>query len=74
MLGLCAIALVWLLRSGRIGRMNQGLSFMLILIGVVGLHYLYDPLEDGDHIWSMRRFVPVVLPGLLLIWQPPPTA
>ena len=66
-LGLCVIALVWLLRSGWTGRMNQGLSFMLILIGVVGLHYLYDPLEDGDHIWSMRRFVPVVLPGLLLI-------
>ena len=66
-LGLCVIALVWLLRSGRAGSVNQGLSFMLILIGVVGLHYLYDPLEDGDHIWSMRRFVPVVLPGLLLI-------
>ena len=64
---LCGIALVWLLRSGRAGRVNQGLSFMLLLLGVVGLHYLYDPLEDGDHIWSMRRFVPVVLPGLLVI-------
>ena len=64
---LCAAAFVWLLRSGLAGRANQGLSFMLILVGVVGLHYLYDPLEDGDHIWSMRRFVPVVLPGLLVI-------
>ena len=66
-LGLCLIAVVWLLRSGRAGRANQALSFMLLLIGVVSLHYLYDPLEDGDHIWSMRRFVPVVLPGILLI-------
>lgn len=66
-LGLCAIALVWLPWSGGAGRANQGLTFLLILVGVVGLHYLYDPLEDGNHIWSMRRFVPVVLPGLLLI-------
>ena len=64
---LCVIALVWLLRSGRAGQVNQGLSFLLLLLAVVSLHYLYDPLEDGDHIWSMRRFVPVVLPGLLLI-------
>ena len=66
-LALCAAALVWLLRSGRAGRADQGLAFLLLLAGVVSLHYLYDPLEDGDHIWSMRRFVPVVLPGLLLI-------
>ena len=64
---LCVVAIVWLLRSGIAGRANQGLSFTLLLIGVVSLHYLYDPLEDGDHIWSMRRFLPVVLPGLLLI-------
>lgn len=64
---LCVVASVWLLRSGMAGRANQGLSFTLLLIGVVSLHYLYDPLEDGDHIWSMRRFLPVVLPGLLLI-------
>ena len=66
-LALCAAALVWLLRSGRAGRADQGLAFLLLFVGVVGLHYLYDPLEDGDHIWSMRRFLPVVLPGLLLI-------
>ena len=64
---LCGIALAWQLRSVLAGRADQGLSFLLLLLGVVSLHYLYDPLEDGDHIWSMRRFVPVVLPGLLLI-------
>ncbi len=66
-LGLCFLGLLWLLWSGRAGRADQGLSFLLILTGVVSLHYLYDPLEPGEHIWSMRRFVPVVLPGLLAI-------
>ena len=66
-LGLCLMGLVWLLWSGRAGRAHPGLSFLLILTGVVSLHYLYDPLEAGDHIWSMRRFVPVVLPGLLVV-------
>ena len=67
-LGLCVVGLLWLLWSGRAGRADQGLSFLLILTGVVGLHYLYDPLEPGgEQIWSMRRFVPVVLPGVLAI-------
>ena len=67
MLGLCLVGLVWLLWSGRAGRAGQGLAFLLILTGVVSLHYLYDPLEPGDHIWSMRRFVPVGLPGMLVV-------
>ena len=66
-LGLCVVGLLWLLWSGRAGRSDQGLTFLLILTGVVGLSYLYDPLEPGEHIWSMRRFVPVVLPGVLVI-------
>ncbi len=66
-LGLSLVGLVWLLWSGRAGRANQGLAFLLILTGVVSLHYLYDPLEPGEHIWSMRRFVPVVLPGMLVV-------
>ena len=67
MLGLCVVGLLWLLWSGRAGRSDQGLTFLLILTGVVSLSYLYDPLEPGEHIWSMRRFVPVVLPGVLVI-------
>ena len=66
-LGLCLAGLLWLPWSGRAGRGDQGLSFLLVLTGVVGLHYLYDPLEPGEHIWSMRRFVPVVLPGMLVV-------
>ena len=66
-LGFCLAGLVWLLWSGRAGRANQGLAFLLMLTGVVSLHYLYDPFEPGVHIWSMRRFVPVVLPGMLAV-------
>ena len=66
-LAFCGLGLGWLLISGRAGRADQGLVFLLILTGVVGLQYLYDPLEPGDQIWSMRRFVPVVLPGILVV-------
>ncbi|MYN66408.1 MAG: hypothetical protein F4X11_15470 [Acidobacteria bacterium] len=43
-----------------------GLVFAGLLLGVVGLQYLYDPLETGVQIGSMRRFVPVVLPLTML--------
>ena len=52
--------------AGR-GRDDQGGALALVLLAVVGLHYLYDPLESGVHVWSMRRFVPVVLPLLMLV-------
>lgn len=66
-LGLSVVGGLWLVWSGRAGRSSPGLSFLLILTGVVSLHYLYDPLEPGEHIWSMRRFVPIVLPGMLAV-------
>jgi len=42
-----------------------------ILLAVACLHYLYNPLdlELGNHIWTMRRFVPVVIPGILLMFS-----
>ncbi len=64
-LGLAGI--VWLAVSGRAGRAHQGAAFLLVLVVVVSLHYLYDPREPGDHILSMRRFVPVVLPGIFAV-------
>ena len=64
-LGLAGV--VWLALSGRAGRDRQGAAFLLVLIVVVTLHYLYDPLEPGDQILSMRRFVPVVLPGIFAV-------
>lgn len=63
---LAAAGLVRLIRDGRAGRTRPGVVFALVLLAVVGLHYLHDPLETGVQLRSMRRFVPVVLPLLLL--------
>ncbi len=41
----------------------------LPLLGVwfaVSLLYLYNPYISTDHIWKIRRFVPVVIPGVIL--------
>ncbi len=43
-----------------------GLLFAGLLLAVVGLQYLYNPLEPGLQIGSMRRYVPVVLPLTML--------
>lgn len=47
-------------------RSPEGPVLLFAVFAVVALQYLYDPLESGVHIWSMRRFVPVVLPLLML--------
>ena len=60
-LGLAAIGLLGLGLTKRADA-QPGLRFVGLLLGVVGLHYLYDPLETGLQIDSMRRYVPVVLP------------
>ena len=66
---LAALGLAWSFGAGLPGRArgDSGGALALVLLAVVGLHYLYDPLESGVHIWSMRRFVPVVLPLQMLV-------
>ena len=59
-----AAALSWL-AAGRASR-DAGATLVVALLAVVGLHYLWNPLEPSVHIWAMRRFVPVVLPLLML--------
>ena len=65
MLGLAALGLAGLGLAGRVAA-PPGLVFAGLLLGVVGLQYLYDPLEPGMQIGSMRRYVPVVLPLTML--------
>ena len=68
MLGLAALGLTGLVRVRRTDA-APGLAFVGLLLGVVGLQYLYDPLETGLQMdvspWSVidaaRRYVPVVL-------------
>ena len=66
---LAALGLAWSFGAGfpGRGRGDQASGPVLVLLAVVGLHYLYDPLESGVHVWSMRRFTPVVLPLLMLV-------
>lgn len=58
--GLAALGLV------RRAAAPPGLAFAGLLLAVVGLQYLYHPLEPGLQIGSMRRYVPVVLPLTML--------
>ena len=64
-LGLAALSLTGLVRVRRADA-APGLAVVGLLLGVVGLQYLYDPLETGLQIGSMRRYVPVVLPLTML--------
>ena len=64
-IGLAALGLTGLVRA-RGADAPPGLAFVGLLLGVVGLQYLYDPLETGLQIGSMRRYVPVVLPLTML--------
>ena len=59
-----AAALVWLI-AGRASR-DAGATLVVAVLVVVGLQHLWNPLEPSVHIWAMRRFVPVVLPLLML--------
>ena len=64
-LGLAVLGLAGLVRVRRAAA-PPGLVFAGLLLGVVGLQYLYSPIETGLQIESMRRYVPVVLPLTML--------
>ena len=66
MLGLAALGLAGLVRVRRADAAPGLAGVAGLLLGVVGLQYLYDPLETGLQIGSMRRYVPVVLPLTML--------
>ena len=64
-LGLAVVGLLGL-GGARRADAQPGLPVVGLLLGVVGLHYLYDPLELGWQLDAMRRYVPVVLPLTML--------
>ena len=69
-LGLPALAaglLGWagLVRSAIMRRVGRLVPFLLSFSGLLVL-YVWRPSITPDHIWADRRFLPVVLPGLLL--------
>jgi hypothetical protein len=59
-----AIMLARLLR----GRMHAGAQlFLLIFLISAGLYFWNPIILPADQIWVMRRFVPVILPGILVL-------
>lgn len=64
---LLAVVGLWLLVKKVIQkRQIEALPFLLIF-GGVGLVYLINPSIFPDQIWASRRFLPVVMPGCILL-------
>lgn len=47
-------------------RLRSGLLLFFVVWGGFTVAYLYDPAVDPLHLWAVRRFVPLVLPGCVL--------
>jgi hypothetical protein len=58
----------WYVSLWRLLRSNERayLAVPLILVGGFSVVYLYDHLNTPDHLWWIRRFIPVVVPGVVL--------
>jgi hypothetical protein len=48
------------------GRRRLAIPFLLLFSSMT-LLYLWRPSINPDHIWAMRRFLPVALPGLIIL-------
>jgi hypothetical protein len=69
-LGLPALAAgvagwAWMTREVSAARIGRLVPFLTTFSGLTVL-YVWKPSITPDHIWADRRFLPVVLPGLLL--------
>ena len=58
----------WYVSLWQIVRGQRGayLSVPLVLTGGFSVAYLYDHFNTPDHLWWIRRFIPVVVPGFVL--------
>lgn len=65
-LGLGLLGWAWSSRQAVLGGMRRLLPFLLIF-SMVTIVYLWKPTITPDHLWAMRRFLPVTIPGLLLL-------
>ena len=60
---LALAGVVLLLRRWLVERRSEWLPFLLLFLAFA-LLYLWNPRIYPDHPWMMRRFLPVVVPGL----------
>ena len=57
----------WALTVREVGRRDEHRALpLLLVVTVLAALYLWRPSINPDHIWAMRRFLPVVIPGALL--------
>lgn len=61
------LAAVVLLRARRPAEARAEAAFVVVLVAAAAFHYLYDPQEPVRYIWSVRRLVPTVIPGILIV-------
>lgn len=61
--GLAALAVVWV----AIRRRRIDLALVTAVTAVNAMYYLINVSITPDQIWAMRRFLPVILPGGLLL-------
>lgn len=55
----------WLALRETVGSTNPWLLPWLIIAAGYAVLYLYDPYDDPGHIFRVRRYVPVIIPGFL---------
>lgn len=68
LLAFAAVGGFWsLLRRTLLQRFRGALLLFAILSGGYALLYLYSPSISPDQPWGMRRFVPSVIPGVVLL-------
>jgi 4-amino-4-deoxy-L-arabinose transferase-like glycosyltransferase len=68
LLAFAAVGGFWsLLRRTLTQRFRGALLLLAILSGGYALLYLYSPSISPDQPWGMRRFVPIVIPGVVLL-------
>lgn len=55
------------LRRAFAGSAGGARLLLLIVVGGYSALYLHNPSISPDHPWGMRRFVPVIIPGFVLL-------
>jgi hypothetical protein len=55
----------WVTREGFVGRMRRIVPF-LFAFTIVTVAFLWRPANTPDHLWMMRRFLTLTVPGFVL--------
>ena len=56
----------WVTREAFVGRMKRAVPF-LFAFSIVTVAFLWRPANTPDHLWMMRRFVTLTIPGFVLM-------